>query len=176
MRQLLRILLIWLVTFAIPSQGMAAATMQHCGPAHHGADARSTAQAMPNARHTAPEAHAAHAAHGHAGHLAQDAVAVSHADEIASLSIAFDDGPTNQATDSVDSVDSVETVKTVKTVKSASQKCSACASCCAGLALSSAAVIPPTIDAAREVSVLSPSRAANVFVDGPERPPRNLRA
>ena len=50
MGQLLRTVLIWFVALAVPAQGMAAATMMHCGPTHHGAQAaQRKAQALPDA-------------------------------------------------------------------------------------------------------------------------------
>ena len=39
MRQLLRTVLIWLVVLAMPVQGLAAATLLHCGPGQAGAQA-----------------------------------------------------------------------------------------------------------------------------------------
>ena len=162
MGQLLRTVLIWLVALAVPAQGMAAATMLHCGPGHHGAQAT---QHKVQALAGAPQAAAgAYAAHGHVSHPAPD------------VSSAGDSGQNASSLDASGAAQTGKAADAVKGAQSSYQKCSACASCCAGLALPSTAVMPPTIDPAREVTVLSPSWAASVVVDGPERPPRILRA
>ena len=63
-------LVIWLMALAIPAQGMAAATLMHCGPGHHGApSAPHKAPVLPEAFLAAGE----HAVHGHAHHTAADA-------------------------------------------------------------------------------------------------------
>ena len=159
MGQLLRTVLIWLVVLAVPAQGMAAATMLHCGPGHHGA---LTAQAHGPMLPVDPQA--AHAAHGHASHSALEANAASE---------------TGQGARSPDAVEAAQADKATDPVKVAGttyQKCSACASCCAGLAFPSTSVMPPTLDLACEVTALAPPLAASAVIDGPERPPRVLRA
>lgn len=161
MGQMLRILLIWLVTLAVPAQGMAAAVRLHCGPGHHGTQ---TTQRMPQVLPGAPPSVGQHAHHRHSSHAAPDANAVSDNGQNAVAPDASGAGQTGAAADPA------------KGTKSTYQKCSACASCCAGLALPSAAVLPPPMDPAREVTVLSAPMAASVFVEGPERPPRILRA
>lgn len=162
MGQLLRTMLIWLVALAVPAQGIAAATMMHCDLAQHGAQVtQRKVEALPDAFLAPP---VEHAAHGHASHRALDA---------------------NTASETVQSATSPDTSDTarldkgighVKAAKTASQKCSVCAACCAGLALPSTAVMLPTIEPTHDVTVLSPRVAASVVVDGPERPPRILRA
>lgn len=162
MGQLLRTVLIWFVALAVPAQGMAAATMMHCGPTHHGAQAaQRKVQALPDALQAAPEAHAAH---GHASHVAAHA------------RMASDTGQNTTSLDASGTAQPDKDTDPVKVTKATYQKCSACASCCAGVALPSTAVMPPMIDPAREVTVLLPSCAASVVIDGPERPPRILRA
>ena len=153
--------MIWLVAFAVPAQGMAAVTMMHCGPGHHGAQAAQTdVQPLPDAS----QASVGYSSHGHASHPDLDA-------NTASDTVHHATSPDASAAAQAD-----ETIDPVKVAKAASQKCSACASCCSGLALPSTAVIPPTIDGAREVTVLSLPEAASVVIDGPERPPRILHA
>ena len=162
MAQLLKIALIWLVALAVPAQGMAAATMLHCGPGHHGAQAaQRKLQALPEAAQPAP---GEHAAHGHAS---------GHAPDPATLS---DTGQTATSLDASGTAQPGKTTDSVKVAKSTYQKCSACAACCAGVALPSTAVMPPTIDATREVAALLPFKAASLVIDGPERPPRIRRA
>ena len=57
MRPAVRLLLIWLVALALPAQGIAAATMQFCGPGH-----RQQVQSAPAAGHAHHAHHAAAAA------------------------------------------------------------------------------------------------------------------
>ncbi len=159
MGHLIRTILVWLVAIAIPAQGMAAATGFHCSPGHAGMQ---TSQRMTQ---PLPEASApAHAAHGHASHAAPNADAVS------------DNGPSATVPDTSRAGQTKVAADAVKGAKSSLQKCSACASCCAGLALPSTAIMPPSIDPASAVSVLSQSMVASIFHDGPERPPRILHA
>ena len=153
--------MIWLVALAVPAQGMAAVVMIHCGPAHGGVQA-----AQPNHRALpgpSQVAHGEHAAHGHASHLAPDAGADS------------DTGQSATSPDGSGIAQADKVADPAKDAKATYQKCSACASCCGGLALPSTVFMVPTIDAAREVTVLSLSEAASVVIDGPERPPRILR-
>ena len=161
MGRLFRFVVIWLVALAIPAQGMAAAVMIHCGPAHGGVQA-----AQPNRlalSGLSQVAHAEHAAHGHASHLAPDAGAGS------------DSGHSATSPDGSGTAQADKVADPAKDAKATYQKCSACASCCGGLALPSTLFKMPSIDAAHEVTVVSPSEAASVVIDGPERPPRILR-
>jgi len=132
--------------------------MLHCGPAHHGAQAvQSNLNALPDA------SPAEHASHGHAIHHAPDPGAASDTRHDATSPDGTGIAKADKVTDPA------------KVAKATYQKCSACASCCAGLALPSTAVMPPTIDAAGVVALLSLPEAASVVIDGPERPPRILR-
>jgi len=162
MRELLRIWLIWLVALAVPAQAMAAATMLHCGAGHHGSqDVQHTVQTVPDLPKAAPgEA----AAHRHANHPAPDVNTSSDSGQNVTSADASGASQTGKGTDPV------------KVAQSTSQKCSACASCCAGLAMPSTALMQATFDSSREVIGWSPSWAASVVIDGPERPPRILRA
>lgn len=162
MGQLLRTVLIWLVAFAIPAQGMAAAAMLHCGPHHHDASAaQPKVHAHPGDVWLAP---AAPATHGHASHPAADG------------DVAGDSGRNSTSPDTASAAQVGKPTVESKATGSTYQKCSACASCCAGLALPSAAVMTPAIDPVREVTVLPRSWAASIVIDGPERPPRIPRA
>jgi len=162
MGQVLRTVLICLLALAVPAQGMAAATMLHCGPGHHGAQAaHSKVQALPDLLQALP---GGREVHGHELGHASDPGTVSDIRQNATLTDAPDAAQTDNATDAV------------KAVKTASQKCSACASCCGALALPGSAAMPPMVYAARETTALALPVAASVVVDGPERPPRHLRA
>ena len=162
MVQLLRTVLIWLVAFAIPAQGMAAAAMLHCGPHHHDATAAQTKDhAHLGDLGLAP---AAPATHGHAAHAVADA------------DVADNVGRNSAMPDAASTALIGKSTAATKATGSTYQKCSACASCCAGMALPSAAVMTPAIDPVREVTVLPKSWAASIVIDGPERPPRIPRA
>ena len=63
MRSRLRLALMWLLLLALPLQGIAAATMLHCGPGHHGLQAADA----PMAHHDSAENSDHH--HGEAGHV-----------------------------------------------------------------------------------------------------------
>lgn len=162
MVQLLRTVLIWLVAFAIPAQGIAAAAMLHCGPHHHDATAAQTKDhAHLGDLGLAP---AAPATHGHAAHAVADA------------DVADNVGRNSAMPDTASTALIGKSTAATKATGSTYQKCSACASCCAGMALPSAAVMTPAIDPVREVTVLPKSWAASIVIDGPERPPRIPRA
>lgn len=162
MGKLFKSMFIWLVVVAVPAQGMAAVTMLHCGPSQHVAQAvQRQVQALPDVAQAAP---GEQAAHGYASHHAPD------------TSTASETGRNVISADASGVAQPGEVTDPVKIAKSTQQKCSACASCCAGVALPSKAIMPPTLDPAREVTVSSPYWASSVVIDGPERPPRILRA
>ena len=76
MFRLARVLLIWLLAFALPAQGVMAATMIFCGPAHHDRAAASSAVHDADAAHElqGPAAHShAAAADAQAEQTATDA-------------------------------------------------------------------------------------------------------
>ena len=110
MEQLLRTVLIWFVALAVPAQGMAAATMMHCGPTYHGVQAaQPKVQALPDALQAAPETHAAH---GHASHAA------SHA------RMASDTGQNATSLDASGTAQPDKVTDPVKVTKATYQKCS----------------------------------------------------
>ena len=162
MGEFFRIMLIWLVALAVPAQGMTAAAMMHCGPDH---DSKQAAQhqgrALPEVSQVTP---GVHAAHGHASHRAPDAGMANVSDQNATSLDALGAAQPHKVTD------------LVKVDGATYQKCSACTSCCSGVALTSTAPMPAIIDPAREATLLLAPWAASVVIDGPERPPRILRA
>jgi hypothetical protein len=159
----IRTLLIWLLALALPTQGMAAATMAFCGPNHHGAG---------------PAAHAQHAAaqHAHPGSAVQGGHThhgANHAEHPGAIHGAHHAGAA-QADEGSSSGDVGKAPANLK--QADSQKCSACASCC------SAAALP-----ASSPSLAAPDFSATVFAivepsvepfaaDGLERPPRIVLA
>lgn len=147
MHTVFRAVLVWMVMFAIPMQGISASTMLLCGPSHH------------RQQQAAQSGHD-HAQHGHAdhrGHAASDAV-----EEAASANAGAD-----EVSGSPQWMGSAEP---------SNLKCSACAVCCSAVALLqvlplmaaaqvNASVYPPL------------SMAYQGFVaDGPQRPPRPFLA
>ena len=72
----LRTAFVWLVLFALPLQGYAAATMLHCGPSHHRAVA--AAMAEPSSAHD----HAMHGDDHAAGHAGADGASLDHLDKL----------------------------------------------------------------------------------------------
>ena len=64
MTSCLRFALMWLLLLALPLQGIAAATMLHCGPGHHGMLAADAPVAHPSAGDSS--SHHGGAGHGHA--------------------------------------------------------------------------------------------------------------
>ena len=170
MRQLLRTVLIWLVVLAVPAQGMAAVSMMHCGPGHHGAQV--TQGMAPTLAEISPVAPGGQAAHGHAvqaGHTGHASHAAAHAG-MASASAHL-----VASSEAADTAQPGKVIAPVEADDPSYKKCSACAACCAGLALSGTAVKPPTTDSADEVTVSALFMAASVVIDGLERPPRILR-
>lgn len=144
----IRTLLIWLLVLAVPAQGAAAATMAFCGPNHHGGltDA--------GARHGTSAVHAHHGSDARNPHAHHGAAANAEKQGGASADAA---APT-------------------KFVQADKQKCSACASCCSfGAVLSAALAVPVPVVSPTVFSAVVP-RVDAFAADGPDRPPRIVRA
>ena len=149
MSRLFRIVLTWVLVCAVPAQGLAAATMIHCGPGHHGG---STAQA--HAAHSHQHEHgAATAPHGH------DNAAPHH---------SHVDAPAAGTPDVGDAADPPAAQKIAKT------SCSACASCCTAAALPTAVLTFDVTPVHASVVALVPRSIAAFVTDGPDRPPRSM--
>lgn len=71
MRLVVRCLLIWLVALAVPLQGMAAASLRHCMPAHERMQGAGTV-------HAEGHSHAAHSHHHHPGDQAASSGSTAH--------------------------------------------------------------------------------------------------
>jgi len=143
MRKLIRLALLWLVALALPLQGVAAATMLHCHPAHH-RDAASTAH---DHHHGAADQRHDHALHG-----------VSHTGDLTAHETQAADEDTSDGARGADSLNKVS--------------CSACAACSSGVALPTTPVFlsPPAL--IHGPSPALSFDAAVFLTDGPERPPR----
>ena len=139
----------WMLVLAVPAQGLAAATMLHCGTGHRHA---------PVSKAMAAE----HAAHGHAGHF--EHVGAAAADAL----------PGHGAADTASAADEASDLHKIS--KQAKHKCSACASCCSGFALISTPALLPVSDLVTTVVAMAQAWAASVVIDGPERPPRSFLA
>ena len=169
MNRALRLVWVLLLSLALPWQGLAAATMAACGPAHphdvaqpvHAHDASAHAahghHTAAHDSHVAPDTHVAHdtlarelgpqAAHGHAGALAGDDAA--------------GDDPAAEDTSS----------------PTPGQKCSVCASCCtASAGLPTHVVVAEPAALADSLVDQERATAAAFFTGGPERPPRSFLA
>lgn len=147
----LRIALMWLLAFAVPAQGFAAASMSNCGPGHHGA-----AGAHTRAGHSGDHAHGtATPPHSHEG-------VASHHSHPSELALSSVDG------------DGVAEVTTAGKVAKGS--CSACASCCTAAALPTSVLSFEATPVHDGVAALVPRSMAPFLTDGPDRPPRSLLA
>ena len=144
----LRLLIVWFIAIALPVQGIAGATMAHCGSSHE----------RMGAAMEAAQRHADHEA-GTAHHHDADAVDVAdragHADQ--------EDHATATPVKA----------QAGKLSDRAQYKCSSCASCCAGSALPSA--MPRLPEAPAEPADFAEVMVTVVAFasDGPDRPPRN---
>ena len=138
----LRSVMMWLLLFALPLQGFAAATMLNCGPNHQRMMVAAIAEPDQTHEHMAAGQH--HRETGMAG--------VEH--EAASVDQRGDAVPLPQLD------------------KLMKFKCNACAVCCMGAAMPTAIftfeLFPPAM--APESSV--PTSHVGFVTDGPDRPPR----
>lgn len=147
MGSFLRTILIWLAVIAIPTQGIAAAAMVHCGPGHA---SRSAKVPMP----------------GHADHAAAQAREGEHpAGHHATVVVA---GTAADGSESLRHGDLADTAQ-----KSLS-KCSACAaSCCIAIGLLPVIATVSAVDAERTLGLVPVVPVRAFLTDGPERPPRS---
>ena len=144
---LLRRLLLCALVLALPTQGLAAATMRFCGPVHHGMAAASAMvlAAEVAAKMAAPDAAADHSTHhGHHG--------------------------STEPADSADPLKPPDPAADPRPPASQSS-CSACAVCCAALALSSSPPGLPALPAAERSVAALPVGVPVFLTGGPERPP-----
>jgi hypothetical protein len=137
--RVVRLVLIWIVAFAVPLQVAAAASMRFCADGPAALHARSAPPAD-HAHHAGPSGSAHHAdsaGHGHHGGM--------HDTEASTTDDA------------------------------AAGACSACAACCAPMAPATVVAVP--IQRATATPIAAPGAPSPAFLtDGPERPPRSLRA
>jgi hypothetical protein len=154
-KRVLRTLLIVLMMLALPAQGMAAASMLYCGPAHAGGGAKSVAvvpSEMAPAEHGHAHAHVseetghAHPDHAHAGKATAGAQAA---------------------------VDPEYAQASEHSTNGAAADCSVCAACCSATGLMGA----PRVLAARAQALVpaqvTTALAFDFFTEGPRRPPRS---
>ena len=147
-----RILVIWLLTFALPVQGFAAVTMLHCAGGHH--DSASSV---------------ATDGHDHAMHVrASDAIG-----EMSDMAYSYHESAPRGASVQTDKSSSPAATAHPKTVLS---KCSACAVCCSVAYLPTAVLAFPPSMPAEMPSTFESQAPAAFFTDGPDRPPRLILA
>jgi hypothetical protein len=154
MSRILRIALLWLLAVALPAQGIAAATMSHCGPDHRGA--------VPTG------VHAGHS-HDHGATLAMRSHQHQH-DQGTPVHAHGGDDVTGATTGDH------QAAKAFTLQKVSKASCSACASCCAGAALPSAIATFEASPAHDGVVAWLPRAVPAFFTDGPDRPPRTVLA
>jgi hypothetical protein len=149
---MLRAAMIWMVVLAIPTQGIAAATLLHCGPGHD-RQAPSAASAFEQTEH----------AH-HAGHAGMQ----EHHHPLADTAGHSADASAPQAPDGA----SPDTVQAER----AKYKCSMCAQCCIGAALLYKAPALALTQGTDPAPTAVPAAAQGFVTEAPERPPRYLLA
>ena len=132
----------WLLLFALPLQGYAAATMLNCGPNHHRMMVAAISEPDQTHEHTAAGPH----------HHEMGMAAGEH--EVASVN-ASGDAPSLPHLD--------------KLVKF---KCNACAVCCTGAAMLTAAFTFESSPPALAPEFFVPTTHVGFVTDGPDRPPR----
>ena len=137
-----RFAMMWLLLFALPLQGYAAATMLNCGPNHHRMMAVSIAE--PDVTHE----HAAAGQHHHKMGVA----AGEH--EVAAVDHSGDAPPLPHLD------------------KLGKFKCNACAVCCTGAAMPTAAFTFEPFSSAMAPEFFVPASHVGFVTDGPDRPPR----
>ena len=151
MATLRRFVMLWLLALAIPLQGLAAATMVHCGSSHqrmHDAVALAHSHAESSAHH-----HSHRGGHG-VDHAVSMADASDHHHEAAADASADPD----------------------KYSDLAQYTCSACGACCSVAALPAFALRVPTPNAVVQWEAVHFLARFGYFTDAPERPPRPILA
>jgi hypothetical protein len=150
-----RLLVVWFIALALPIQGVASATMAHCGPGHQPMHVAAGTPSVPQAA----QPHAAGAAHAH--HQPHDEGAAAHS--------AGHPEPAPHAAAQPGKF-------TGKFADLAKYKCSSCASCCAGAALRGAMPRVPDSEPAPTVFAEATVTVDPFASDGPDRPPRRTHA
>lgn len=147
-KQMLRIVITWLLVLAVPIEGLAAVTMLSCGPGY-----LRTPDALP-AHHLVNNGHAAHG-HPSPGHASHSDAAEDHRPSRESM------GANVTSTDKSAAGDLDQLAKF---------KCGASAVCCLGLPAATATLDLKMLSA----SVIGTAAAALApfITGGPERPPR----
>jgi hypothetical protein len=154
MRTLVRLIVMWLIAVALLLQGVAAATMLHCGSA-------------PQQRSGVPSSHSNHAhAHRHAhehhaGMHTQGAEAGASSHQHSQL----------HAASSQPNVDSA-----LHHHAGGTDSCSVCASCCGVAALPVMPLVLASQDRTEATVAVQDLPTVVFLTDGPERPPRSIFA
>lgn len=157
----LRVILVCLLTLALPVQGFAAATMLFCvGSSHHRGAAQVANLVAMSGVHEGGSMHEhppGTLAHGHVGERQEgDANASAHADT--------DHAQHHGSSAKLDSQG--------KSAAKVEGKCSACSACCASVALPSTLKTFEPTKADSPLVATAISAAAGFFTDGQDRPPR----
>lgn len=159
-RRTLRLLLICVLSLALPFKALAGVAMIGCGPTHH-ASMLLMAAAKPAVHSDAAAAHGAHAMH-------------------AEHTMAPGD-PTADAAANIDGAASADGAKPAvdhgaNAAKAAKVKCSSCAPCCAAAAPAPDAHRWPTAEPSHREAAFLGDRYSGVVTDVPHEPPRLILA
>jgi hypothetical protein len=156
-RRTLRLLLICLLSLALPFKALAGVAMIGCGPKHHASMVR-MADAKPVVHAEASAGHGAHAMHASQSPSQGEPMA----DAAGSEGGAAAPDSTKSATD--------------HGAKAAKGKCSSCAPCCAAAAPAPDHHRWPTAEPAHRESPFRADRYSGVITDVPHEPPRLILA
>lgn len=146
-----RFVLLWLLALAIPLQGLAAATMVHCGSSH---------QRMHDAlvpAHSDGGSSTHHHSHG-GGHGVNHAASMADATDLHHAAVADASAEPDKYSDL------------------AQYKCSACGACCSVAALPAFSLSVPTPSAVVQWEAVHFLARFGYFTEPPERPPRPILA
>lgn len=143
MRAKLRFVLTWLLLFALPLHGWAAAAMINCGPSHH----RMAHTAAVDGTTFGTIDRSTDMGHGAGHHATAVQGSHDHADE-----------PTGHGHNEL--------------VKVGASKCSACSACCSAFALPTTIVSLASVPSASFVPPVLPDAVVFFLTTGPERPPK----
>lgn len=155
MQAWLRLLIVWFIALALPIQGVAGATMAHCGPRHQPMHVAAGVPGSPQAAqpHAAGAAHSHHLHHHHDDDVGAAAHSTSHPE------------PAPQAAE-----------QPGKFTDLAEYTCSSCASCCVGTALTGTTPRVPESEPAPTEFAETTVTVDPFASDGPDRPPRRTHA
>jgi hypothetical protein len=142
----LKFVIVWLLALAIPAQGLAAATMAHCGASHqrmHAAGAQAESHATDHHRQQHSHQHEAGAVRSADRHVAVSSHATTEPDKFSDLG---------------------------------QYKCGVCGSCCSAAAMPGFSLALPESAPVAQWEAVRFHAYIVFVTDGPDRPPRPILA